>query len=410
MAEGNIIAGLDIGSNNVRLALGKAFKNKNTQLIGVIERMSSGIYKGNITSIDDVVKSLLECLDQARRLTGMTIKEVVVGVSGFYIRSQISKGIVAVAKTNGEIQEDDVARALEAARMIATPANYEILHILPHVFTVDEQTNIKDPLGMTGLRLEVEAEVIQIPSIHVKNVNKCLQRAGLTILDLVFSPLAVSENILTARQKELGVALVNIGSVTTSLIVLEEGNVIHTVVIPIGSEHITCDIAIGLRVSVDIAERIKIEYGSCVSKDIHKKEEINLSLFGLDTEKISKRYVIEIIEARVEEILANIDKELRKINKSGALPSGIIFMGGGSKLSGLTEFAKSKLKLSSSINVNYLNPGILANSSLDISTTTAIGLMSWADYLLKLNKSDTTSIFDINIGESFKKLFNKLKS
>ncbi len=390
----NIIAGLDIGSNTIRLAVGKIDPKDGLQLIGIVNNSAKGIYKGVISNIDDAVLSISQCVEKAEQLAGTSIKEAIIGISGSYITSQYSKGVVAVAKTNGEIQEDDVERSIEAARMVSNIPNYEILHVLPRMFFVDNQTGIKDPIGMTGLRLEVETVIIQAISVHIKNLTKCIYRAGLKIKDLVFSPLATAENILTEKQKGLGVALVNIGSVTTSLIVLEDGNVMHVASLAIGSEHITCDIAIGLRVPVDIAERVKLEHGTCLSKNVSKKEQINLLELGGEDEKVNKKYICQIIEARIEEILQKIDMQLKKIDRSGTLPAGIVFVGGGAKLPGLIELAKKRLCLPVKLGAQDYMPTSQLNKNIfsDLSSIASVGLIHWGSILLRQEQIVSTSI------------------
>jgi cell division protein FtsA len=260
--------------------------------------------------------------------------------------SQLSKGVVAVSKADNEISEEDVARAVEASRAIATPLNYEVLHVLPRSFAIDGQGSIKDPVGMTGIRLEVDAQIILGSSSQIKNLTKAVYRTGLSIEDLVLSVLATAEATASQRQKELGVAVVNIGMSTTSLAVFEEGDILYTGILPIGSEHITNDIAIGLRTSIDIAEAVKVQYGDCQASEISKREEIDLLELGSsDHEIVKKQYVSEIIEARVEEILHKVDQELNKIKRSGLLPAGVILTGGGSKLPGLVLAVKKILTI-----------------------------------------------------------------
>ncbi|HLC90121.1 MAG TPA: cell division protein FtsA, partial [Patescibacteria group bacterium] len=226
MPEKDLIAGLDVGSTMIRLAVGQlAAGAEKIHIIGSAEVPAEGISKGIISSLEDAVSSVSACLEKAERMIGVPIQNVWVGISGAHIISQESRGVVAVARADGEISEDDVERSIEAARTVATPPNYEILHVIPKSFTVDGQPGIKDPLGMTGVRIEVETQIIQGLSSQIKNLTKAVYRTGLNIEDLVLSILATSEAVLTSRQKELGVAVVNIGGSTTSLAVFEEGDI-----------------------------------------------------------------------------------------------------------------------------------------------------------------------------------------
>ena len=386
-AKNNLIAGLDIGSSMVRMAVGQLVYNghddtqPDMQILGAAEVVAEGMHKGAISSIEDVVSSVSSCLEKMERTVGMPIDTVWVGVSGLHIMSQNSKGVVAASKSENEISESDVQRALEAARSISTPLNYEVLHVLPKRFSVDGQTGIKDPVGMTGIRLEVDAQIILGASAQIKNLTKAIYRSGLEIEDLVLSVLATSEAALTNRQKDLGVAIVDLGSSTTSLAIYEEGEILHSTILPIGSEHITNDIAIGLRVSIEVAERIKIEYGGCFSNNISKKEEIDLYELGTgEHEVIKRKYLSEIIEARVEEIMQKIDAELRKVQRSGMLPAGVVFTGGGAKLPGLVDAAKQYLRLPATLGypLNFISATDKIN---DLSFVNVVGLVKWGSVM-----------------------------
>jgi len=378
MAKEEIITGIDIGSSYIRAVVGQ--KNPNDEklhIMGVAEHPSEGVSKGVVTSIEEAVSSISQCLEKAERMTGIPVENAFVGISGSHINSQDSHGVIAVAKADGEIKEEDVERVVEAAQAVATPPNFEILHVIPRSFTVDNQKGIKDPVGMTGIRLEVDAQIIQGLSSQIKNLTKSVYRTGVDIEDLVLGVLASSESSLTKRQKDLGVALINIGDSTTSLVVFEEGDVLHTKILPIGSSHITNDIAIGLRTSIDLAEKIKLEYGNALPDDISKRDEINLGeLEGGENNKVSKKQVAEIIEARLEEIFKMVDKELQKIDRSGLLPAGVVITGGGAKLPGLVEVAKKEFRLPSSVGKPQDFVSAIDKIN-DPSYSTAIGLVVW---------------------------------
>jgi len=405
-SKNNLIAGLDIGSNSVRMAVGQfAYRSPDdnqgdVQILGAVEVPAEGIHKGTISSIEDVVSSVSSCLEKMERTVGAPIDMVWVGVSGLHIMSQNSKGVVAVSKADSEISEADVERSLEAARAISTPLNYEVLHVLPKRFSVDGQTGIKDPVGMTGIRLEVDAQIILGASAQIKNLTKAIYRAGLEIEDLVLSILATSEAALTNRQKDLGVAVVDLGASTTSLAVYEEGEILHSTILPIGSEHITNDIAIGLRTSIEVAERVKIEYGDCFANTVSKKEELDLYELGAGSHEIVKRkYLSEIIEARVEEIMQKIDNEFRKVQRSGMLPSGVVFTGGGAKLPGLVEAAKKYLRLPATLGypLNFISATDKIN---DLSFVNAVGLVKWGSLMSQSGHSTK----NVNVFNGIKKM------
>lgn len=385
MSTEPFITGLDIGSTAVRIAVGQRVAvggDEEFQIVAAAEIPASGISKGIIASIEDATAAVSACMEKAERVLGAPLERAWVGISGLHILTEDSRGVVAVGKPNGEITEEDVERAIEAARTVATPLNYEILHVIPKSFTVDGQSNIKDPVGMTGIRLEVDAQIIQGLSSQIKNLTKCIYRTGFDIEDLVLSILATSETVATPRQKELGVAVVNIGGSTTSYAIFEEGDLLTTGIIPIGSDHITSDIAIGLRTSIDVADRVKIEHGIAFSKNIAKKDEFNLEELGGEDELVSRKYVAEIIQARMEELFERLDRELKKIGRSGMLPSGVIFTGGGAKLPGLVDLAKEKLRLPASLGYPGGVSSVLDRVS-DLSFAAAVGLAVWGSEMEK---------------------------
>lgn len=398
----DIITGIDIGSHSVRVAVGQLVPSEDgkekAHIIAAVNIPSQGMSKGTVTSIDDAVSSVSNALEQAERLTGLPINYAWVGISGTHIITQESKGVIGVARNDGEIGEEDVERAIEAARTVAMPTNYEILHVIPKNFTVDGQRGIKDPVGMNGIRLEVDALIIQGISSQIKNLTKCVYRTGLDIEDLVFSILATAEAVVTSKQKELGVCVLNIGASTTSLVVFEEGDVLHTAVLPIGSDHITSDIAIGLRTSIDVAEEVKIRYATALPKEVNRKDEINLADLGAPEEEyVTQKFVADITEARVQEIFEKVDEELHRIDRSGMLPAGVILTGGGAKLEGILDAAKDSLRLPVSIGVPIGITSVVEGAH-DPTMTTSVGLVMWGH---GIRNASSRGRFD--------KVFSKLK-
>lgn len=382
-----LIAGLDIGTTEVRLVVGQRVKNEGgtkLQILGAVAAPAEGINKGVVNSIEDATSAISACLEKAQRLIGVEVVEAWVGINAPSLKCEKSKGVVAVSRSDNEINQEDINRAVEAAQALAVPQNYDILHVIPVEFKVDNQEYVKNPLGMTGVRLEVGALVIQNLSSQIKNLTKSIQRAGLEIDDLVFSTLATAQVVLDSKQKELGVAVVNMGATTTSLAVFEEGELVHTAVLPIGASHITADIAIGLRCPITLAEKIKMKYGSAKSDKFTKKDEIDISeLLSEDnladeTPVISQHYVAEIIEARVEEIMSKIDSEFKKIDRSGMLPAGVVLVGGGSKLADIVDSAKQNLRLPVSLGGNK-HVATLIDKVNDLEYLTALGLTAWGE-------------------------------
>lgn len=385
----NIIAGLDIGSTSIRLVVGQKISSidgEELQIIGAVSVPTAGVSRGIVNSIEETTSSISACLEKAERLVGVPISRVWVGINDPHIKCERSKGVVAVGRSDGEISENDVNRAIEAARALAVPVNYEILHVIPIKFSVDNQGDVKDPIGMNGIRLEVETLIVQGLSTQIKNLTKAIYRTGLEIEDLVLGPLAAAEAVLSSKQKELGVALVNLGSSTTSLAVYEERNLIHTAILPIGAEHITADIAIGLRCPINLAERIKREYGSALPENMDKNnDDIDVSELVKEEEVnddisiISRKYVSEIINARVEEIFDKVDIEFKKIDRSGMLPAGVIFVGGGASLDSLVESAKKRLRLPAAIG-QAKNINVVIDKVKNPEFLTALGLVIWGSH------------------------------
>lgn len=400
----DIIVGLDFGSSAIRIAVGQEDETMErgvVHIIGAAEIPADGIHRGVVTSIDDAVTTISTCIERAERIIGAPIERVIVGITGNHIVFQPSKGFASVARVDGEITANDVDRAIEAAKTIQVPTNYEILHVLPKSFTIDGQSGIKNPIEMIGTRLEVDTCIIQGVRTQIKNITNSIFRTGIEIDDLIFSILATAEAVITRRQREIGVLAVNIGASTTSLIVYEEGKIIHTSVLPVGSEHITSDIAIGLLTSIDTAERIKVEIGTALSENINKKDQINLRDFGGSEDKmVSRRFVAEIIEARAEEIFDKINSQLKFIGRNGLLPGGAVLTGGGSKLAGITDVAKNVMRLPALLGYPLSITGSTDKIN-DLAFATAIGLVLWGRE--KRAGEYTSGRFDV-IGKTAKRI------
>ncbi|MBI2633178.1 MAG: cell division protein FtsA [Parcubacteria group bacterium] len=372
-----LLVGLDLGSGTIRVAVGELGQDGETRIIGAVEGDSEGISKGMIISIEDAVGSITACFEKAERMVGKPLERAIVGISGSHIISQETRGVISISEADGEIKDRDVARVIEAARTVATPPNYDIIHIIPRYFTVDSQPYIKDPLGMTGVRLEVDAQVILGLSSQIKNLTKCVMRAGLAVDDIVFSPLACAEAVLTKKQRELGVLVVNFGNTTTSIAVFEEGDALTTKVLPIGSRHITSDLSIGFRIPLEVAEALKIKYGTCNAEETRSFDAVHLSEFSsTETGSAHMHEIAEIISARMEEILRMIDKELLSIQRSAKLPAGAVLTGAGAQLRGLTDLAKKILRLPVSIG-KPLGVKSIADEANEAMFSTAIGLIIW---------------------------------
>ncbi len=410
MSKENIIIGLDLGTSQIRTIIAQIQNDDSSPLIlGVGIAPSSGISNGVIVDIEEAISSINKSKDEAERVAGIPVEHAFVSINGRHITSQFSKGVVAVSRADGEISEEDVNRVLNAAQAISVPNNKEIVNVIPCGYTIDGQEQIKYPVGMNGIRLEANTLLIQGAAPFIKNLEKCVeQRCGIEIDYLVFAPMACAKSVLTRRQKELGVVLIDIGKETTGFAVYEDGDILSSGVIPVGAGHITNDIAIGLRISIDAAEKVKLAYGSVAMEDIDKKEEINIADLYSDEEGVFKKYyVAEIIEARVEEIFSMLDDELKKIDKSGMLPAGVVITGGGAKMPGMVALSKKVLRLPSQIGYPVEMNGVVDKID-DPVFATSVGLIMW--------ESDDNGFFicdkgsSLNLGgvtDGIKKIFGK---
>lgn len=377
MAQNNISVGIDVGSTKVITCIGK-FDNGIIDIIGLGKSTNCGIRKGVIVDIEETVSAITASLEEAERMSGVALQNAIVGISGSHIESSETKGVIAVARSDGEISEQDMTRAIDSVRITPNKPNREVLHVIPKNFIIDGQEYIKDPTGMTGIRLEVNAQVISSSTNAIKSLTRAVNQAGLNIQEIVFSPLAISKVLLSKRQIDIGVLLIDIGASTTSYAIYEEGDLLFCGVIPLGSTHITNDIAIGLRTNIEIADTIKLKYGYAIPDKVSEKEEINLSkLDKNETAVASVRYVSEIIEARINEILCMIKDDLRKIDRDGTLPAGIVLTGGGSKIDGIIELTKSTMCLPAQVGKPIVEISGLVDKLDDPVYSTSIGLMLW---------------------------------
>lgn len=353
------ISVVDLGSSKITCVIAtKSEDDSSLRVVGVASVPSKGIRKSQIVDIEDTIEAVTETVESAERMAGLSIKDVSVSVSGLHIESQNSKGLVAVQNPDGEISTEDVSRVVEAAKAVPLPTAREILHIIPRFFLVDNQEGIKDPVGMSGVRLEAEAHLITGSSVNLKNLSKVMSEIGVDTKAVTFAGLASSVSTLNETEKELGVVMIDIGGGTTSLCVYIDGALSHSAVIPVGAKNITNDIAIGLRVSLDSAETIKrnLSPDEHIAKVLDPKnpnskkqaDEIDLHKLGLidAPRKISRKAVVEgIVRPRLNEIFELIKAELIKAGMGGKTPAGLVITGGGALTYGLGDTARKILNM-----------------------------------------------------------------
>ena len=384
----NNIVTIDIGSDNIRTVIAQLVEDQRPRIIGVGIVPGSGIRRGAIVEIEEVSKAIGKSVEMAELHSGVQVEDAYISIGGVDLEFMEIKGVVAVGLANGEVVESDVDRAIEASQAINIPLNKEIIHIIPQSFQLDDQEKVKDPIGMNGVRLEMQGIAILAGSANIKNITKCLENNDISINNFIATPLAAAQSALNKRQRELGSVLIELGAGVTSIIVYEEQEIIDLKVIPIGMGHVTNDVAIGLRTSIDVAENVKLKYGSALPSEINKDDKINLAdLDGEEESIVSRRYVAEIIEARMEEVFYEVEKELKVIERSALLPAGAILSGGGSYVHGAVDLAKDILKLPAQIGFPLEMSG-LTDKVDSPAFNVAVGMVLWA---MDNNEEDVNS-------------------
>jgi len=363
--------GLDIGTAYVRCVVGILDQQSTTgrpSIIGHGVAPNLGMRKGSVVHIDDVAEAVAHAVTEAERISGKQIKNAVVNVNGSHISSLDSKGVIAISTANRKITPQDRLRVEEAATIIQIPANREIIQAFTKNYSVDGQQNIKDPVGMQGVRLEADMHLVTAASPNVHSLDLALEKAQITPYHHTISGLAAAESVLNRQQKEVGTVVVDIGAGTTNIVVIEDGEIQHVAVLPVGGINVTNDLAIGLQTDLDIAEMVKIRYGDFLKKQTIKitaeKEE---HIFEVDKIRM-------IVEARVEELFEYVDKELHKIHRSRKLPGGVVIVGGSAKIPGVAQIAKEKLELAARLG-QLRDVNGLSDTINDSSFYTATGLM-----------------------------------
>jgi cell division protein FtsA len=338
-----LIVGLDIGTTKIAAVVGEVTED-GIDIVGIGTAPSRGLRKGVVTNIDATVASIQHTIEEAEHMAGCEITSVYAGIAGGHIKGLNSHGIVAVK--DKEVRAADVARVIDAAKAVAIPADREIIHVLPQEYVIDDQDGIKEPQGMSGVRLEAKVHIVTAAVTSAQNIIKCCNRCGLQVADIVLEPLASAEAVLEGDEKELGVVLIDIGGGTTDLVIFSDGSVLHTSVIPVGGNQITNDIAVGLRTPLHEAERIKQRYGCATAAIIRDGDTVEVpSVGGRQPRVLSRQELCQIIEPRVDEIFELVKAEIQKTGYEDLLASGAVITGGSSTLEGMAELAEEVLGL-----------------------------------------------------------------
>jgi cell division protein FtsA len=337
----NFLVACDIGSSKICVLIGEQNARGSLDVIGKGSSVNRGTRKGNIVNVDSTIEAIKRAAEEAEIMAGVQISRAWVGVSGSNVRSFNSRGVVAVAGREREISRDDVTRVIDAARGVQIPQDHEVVHVVPRDFTVDGQDGVGDPVGMVGSRLEADVHVVTAPVAVTQNIVTCMNKAGIEVVQLVLEQFAAAEAVLTPDEKELGIALVDVGGGTTELAVYQRGSIAHTAVLPIGGDHFTNDLAVVLRAPITDAERIKKKFGCALRSSVAEDEMVEVPMVGGRAPKLCPRTTLaEILQPRAEELLGLIREDLQRLGLDKEIRSGVVLTGGGAELEGLVEVAE----------------------------------------------------------------------
>ncbi len=404
--DDSMVVGLDIGTTKIACIIAEKDTDERLKIVGVGVSQSDGLRKGVVVNIDKTVHSIQKAVEEAELMAGVDVDSVWVGIAGDHIRAINSRGVVAISRDDKEITELDVVRAIDAAKAVSIPMDREILHVIPQEFVVDDQKGIKDPIGMCGVRLETQVHIITGAVTSAQNIYKSVDKAGLKVIDMVLEPLASCYSVLEKDEKELGVALIDMGGGTTDIAIYFDESIRQTAVVGLGGKNVTSDIAIGIRTPIDRAEEIKRQYGCAFSPLVKNNEFISVpGVGGREQREVSKAVLASIIEPRVEEIFALSLRELKRTEYAEMLGAGVVLTGGGSLMEGIKELAEKVFEMPVKIGVPYGFGGLTEAAQSPIHAT-GVGLCMYG--LEQRRKVKSRRSFG---GEdTFRRIFEKMKT
>jgi len=373
------IVGIDAGTTKVCTLVAEVDDEDRLRVVGVGVVPSRGLRKGVIVNVGEAMSAIAESIDVAERLSGYQIERAYVGVSGGHIASMNSRGVVAIGRGHNGVMYEDIDRAMDAAGAVAIPHNRQVLHVIPRGYTIDGQDGVRDPVGMHGFRLEVEAHIVTGSATAIQNLIKCIESLGVSVDELVLDPLAAGAAILTTTEREMGVALADIGGGTTDIAIFIDGTVWHTMVLEVGGNHLTNDLSIGLRLPFESAEELKLKYGHVMPSNVRAEESFAVKTFGDDAQQqVFRREVAHILEARAEEIFNLILREIKRSGYDGLLPAGLVLCGGTSRLAGMSELGKHVLDMPIRVGQPHDLLGLVDQLASPAFATSA-GLLQWGE-------------------------------
>lgn len=370
----SVSVGIDIGTTTVRAVIGVAGEDQAAPtIVGAGSAPNRGMRKGTVIHVEEVASAITQAVEEAERISGQHVNAATISVNGTHIIGLNSKGVIAISSSSKEIMIDDLERVEEAATVVQLPPNREILQVFAKSYSLDGQENIKEPLGMSGVRLEVDAHIVTAATPAVKNIDRTMEVARIDVNHHIVAGLASAESVLDSKQRESGTAVLDFGATTTNLIVFEEDDVQHVAVLPVGSNNLTNDLAIGLRTDLEVAEVVKLKYASAIPSEKKQPRLVNVEV-GEETYQFEREVIDEIVQARLEELFELVDRELKKINRSGKLPGGIVLVGGGSLLPGIADYVREVLELPARVSKPRNYSGIIDTTDTP-AYATAVGLM-----------------------------------
>jgi cell division protein FtsA len=400
--EQGMMVGLDIGTSKVTAIVGEVNDNNQMEIVGIGSHPSRGLKKGVVVNIESTVQSIQRCVEEAELMAGCQIHSVYAGIAGSHIRSMNSHGIVAIK--DREVSASDVERVIDAARAVAIPADQRVLHVIPQEFVIDQQEGIREPVGMSGVRLEAKVHLVTGAVSAAQNIIKCVRRCGLEVDDIILEQLASSSSVLTEDEKELGICLVDIGGGTTDVAVFTDGAIKHTAVIPIAGDQVTNDIAVAMRTPTQYAEEIKIKYACALRQLANPDDTIEVpGVGGREPRRLSRQTLAEVVEPRYEELLSLVHAELRRSGFEDLVAAGVVLTGGSSKMEGVVDLAEEVFHMPVRLGMPQFVTGLVDVVRNPIHAT-GVGLLLFGQQGRQLNEG--SSFNDLSMGSVFQRMRN----
>ncbi|RME49021.1 MAG: cell division protein FtsA [Chloroflexi bacterium] len=372
-----IIVGIDVGTTKVCTLVGQPDPDGAVRIIGLGIVPSAGLHKGIVVNVEEATAAIAASVEEAEKVSGRTIERAYVGVTGEHINSMNSRGTIPIGYGNQPITTEDVTRAIEAAQTIAIPHNRRMVHVIPRAYIVDGQDGVRDPVGMQAFRLEVEVHIVTAAVASLHNLVRCVERAGIEVIDLVLEPMASAEAVLSSAERQMGVVLADIGGGTTDIAVFHDGTVVHTAALPVAGHQLTNDLAVVLRTPLETAELIKTRYGHVIPAKLNGTDPIDVAGFGDEgSHMVPREYIAQVLEARVAEILRLVDREMKRSGYDGLLPAGVVLCGGSTELPGFKELARRVLEVPVRVGTPQGMTG-LRDAVNRPAYATAVGLLLW---------------------------------